>query len=154
MQISPLIQRFVAFIFTFCLAPAAFAQESHPVPGVKEWQMGMRDAASPVMDRLHHFHDFLLVIIVAISIFVLALLAYICWRFNEKANPTPSKTTHHTMLEVIWTLVPVVILVAIAIPSLRHLYYMDRVEGDADMTLKVVGYQWYWNYEYPDYGFS
>lgn len=118
----------------------------------KPWQMGMVEPASPVMEKLYDFHDFLLILITVVSLFVLGLMVYVCVRFREKANPIPSKTTHNTLVEVIWTLVPVIILVAIAIPSLRYLYYMDRVEGDADMTLKVVGYQWYWNYEYPDYG--
>ena len=90
-------------------------------------------------------------LITAISLFVLALLIYICVKFNRRANPVPSKTTHNTTLEIIWTAIPILILVGIAIPSLRLHYYIQRVV-DPDMTLKVVGYQWYWHYEYPDQG--
>lgn len=115
------------------------------------WQLGFQEAASPVMERLTDFHNMLLVIITAISLFVLFLLMYVCFRFSEKRNPKPSKTSHNTLIEIIWTTVPIIILVAIAIPSFRHLYFMDRTETP-DMTLKVIGYQWYWGYEYPDHG--
>jgi len=90
-------------------------------------------------------------LITIISIFVLALLFYVAVRFNAKANPEPSKTTHNTFIEVVWTVVPVLILVAIAIPSIRHLYH-QRVIPTADLTIKVIGNQWYWSYEYPDHG--
>jgi cytochrome c oxidase subunit 2 len=98
------------------------------------------------------FHDDLLIpIIFAIVIFVLALLVIVVMRFNARANPVPSKVTHNTMLEVVWTLIPVLILIVIAVPSMKILYYADRTQ-DAEMTLKVTGYQWYWGYEYPDNG--
>jgi cytochrome c oxidase subunit 2 len=115
------------------------------------WAMGMIDAASPVKDRIHDFHDLLLWIITIIVVFVLVLLLVVIFRFNAKANPTPSKTTHHTMLEIVWTLAPVLILVAIAAPSFRLLYFLDRAPN-AEMTIKVTGHQWYWSYEYPDNG--
>lgn len=120
------------------------------------WQLGMRPAASPVQERIFTFHHYMLILITVVSIFVLALMIYVCIRFSEKNNPTPSKTSHNTMIEVIWTLVPVLILLAVVVPSFRLLYFMDKseIEGQADMTLKIVGYQWYWNYEYPDAGFS
>lgn len=117
----------------------------------RDWQMGLQDAASPTMERISAFHDLLLVIITGITIFVLALLLYVMYRFSEKRNPTPSKTTHNTLIEVLWTTIPVVILVVIAIPSFKLLYYADRVE-EADMTIKAIGRQWYWSYEYPDNG--
>jgi cytochrome c oxidase subunit 2 len=125
-------------------APAGAAQ---PQP----WQMGFQTAVSPTMERIESFHDLLLWIITAIVIFALGLLVYVMWRYSEKRNPTPSKTTHNTLVEVIWTVVPVIILVVIAIPSFKLLYYADRIE-DAEMTLKAIGRQWYWSYEYPDHG--
>jgi cytochrome c oxidase subunit 2 len=134
----------VLALAALALAPAAFATEPQP------WQMGMQEAATPVKERIHALHNELLVIITLIALFVLGLLAYVIFRFNEKANPVPSHTTHHTLIEVLWTVVPVVILVIIAIPSFRLLYYMDRTQ-DAQMTIKVTGHQWYWSYEYPDY---
>jgi cytochrome c oxidase subunit 2 len=117
----------------------------------KPWQLGFQEAASPVMELISSFHDFLLIIIISIGAFVTALMIYVAVKFNEKANPVPSKTTHHTLLEVIWTVVPIMILVVIAIPSFRLLYYMDKTTTP-EMTLKVVGSQWYWSYEYPDHG--
>ncbi len=114
------------------------------------WQFGFQDAATPVMRELNSFHNMLLVIIFAIAIFVTCLLAYCIVKFNSKSNPTPTKTTHNTLLEVIWTAVPVLILVVIAIPSFKLLYYADRT-ADAEMTIKAIGHQWYWSYEYPDY---
>jgi len=115
------------------------------------WQLGFQPAASPVMAQLSSFHDLLLWIITLISIFVLALLGYACWRFRASANPTPSTRTHHTLLEILWTAVPVLILVVIAVPSFKLLYYMDRVQ-EPELTIKAVGHQWYWSYEYPDDG--
>ncbi len=123
----------------------ALAQAPQP------WQLGFQEAATPVMERIDGFHDLLLVIITVIMLLVTALLVYVVVRFNEKANPVPSKTTHHTVLEVAWTVVPVLILVVIAIPSFRLLYYMDKTTTPG-MTLKVVGSQWYWSYVYPDHG--
>ncbi len=117
----------------------------------RDWQMGLQPAASTTMERITDFHNLLLWIITAITIFVLLLLLFVMYRFSERRNPNPTRTTHNTMLEVLWTTIPVVILVVIAIPSFRLLYYSDRVE-DADMTLKVIGHQWYWSYEYPDHG--
>ncbi len=114
-------------------------------------QLGLRDAATSQMERITWFHDHLLMyIITAIVIFVTALLAWVVIKYNAKANPTPSKTTHHVMLEIAWTIIPIIILIIIAVPSFKMLYYLDRVE-EPDMTLKVTGYQWYWGYEYQDH---
>lgn len=115
------------------------------------WQINLQDAASPVMERVHGFHNMLLVIQIAIVVLVLGVLAYIIVRFNSKRNPDPSRTAHNTLLEIVWTAVPIVILVIIAIPSLKLLYYSDRAQ-DPDMTLKVTAHQWYWSYTYPDHG--
>jgi len=115
------------------------------------WQLSLQDPKSPVMEGVNNFHNLLLVVQFAIVGLVLAILAYCIIRFNAKRNPVPSRTSHNTLLEVLWTAVPVVILIIIAIPGLRLLYFQDRVQ-DADMTLKVAGHQWYWSYSYPDHG--
>jgi cytochrome c oxidase subunit II len=117
------------------------------------WQLGFQQSATPVMDNIVWFHDFLLWLITAITLFVLALLLYIFVRFNARANPTPSKTTHNTLLEVAWTLVPVVILVAIAVPSFKLLFLQLSIPP-ADLTVKATGKQWYWSYSYPDSKFE
>ena len=124
---------------------SAFAAE-----GPRPWQMVFRDAATPTMEKITEFHDLLFIIIVAITLFVLALLLYVAVKFNEKANPTPSKTTHNALLEVAWTTIPIIILVVIAVPSFKLLYFADSTK-DAEMTLKVTGHQWYWSYTYPDH---
>ena len=117
------------------------------------WQLGFQQAATPVMDNIVWFHDFLLWLITAITLFVLALLLYIFVRFNARSNPTPSNTTHNTLLEVAWTLVPVVILVAIAVPSFKLLFLQQTIPP-ADLTVKATGKQWYWSYAYPDSKFE
>ncbi len=115
------------------------------------WQMWFQPSASPAMERIADFHIIMFVIEVLIVIFVLALLCFIIVRFNAKSNPVPSKTTHNTLLEVLWTGVPLFILIIIAVPSLKLLYYTDKTQ-DTEMTLKVTGNQWYWSYAYPDHG--
>src|SRR5437667_1300624 len=126
-----------------CIAAVAGAAEPRP------WQFGMQPPATEVDDRLSTFHDVLLVIIALITAFVLCLLGWVIWRFNHRSNPVPSRTTHNTVIEMLWTVVPVLILVIIAIPSFKLMYYMDRVQNP-EMTIKVTGHQWYWSYEYPD----
>jgi cytochrome c oxidase subunit 2 len=120
-------------------------------PNVEPWQLGFQEPVTPVMQQINELHDGLTITITIISIFVLALLIYVMWNFREKKNPNPSKVTHNTPLEIAWTVIPILILVAISIPSLRLHYYMDKAE-EPDMAIKVAGYQWYWNYEYPDHG--
>lgn len=114
-----------------------------------EWQLGLQAPSSPSAERINEFHNMLLWIISGISLFVLVLLIYVVLRFNAKSNPKPQLFTHNVLLEVIWTAVPVLILIVIAIPSFRVLYQNDRLE-QPEMTIKVTGYQWYWGYEYPD----
>jgi cytochrome c oxidase subunit II len=146
----------LSLLFGAASASLGFAQ-SAPAPAVgrvtepHNWQLGFQEAATPVKDRIGDFHNELLVIITLITVFVMALLAYVIFRFNARANPVPARTTHNTLIEVIWTVVPVLILVIIAIPSFKLMYYMDRTQK-ADMTIKVTGHQWYWSYEYPDAG--
>ena len=134
-------------------ATAARATEGpdQAVGKAEPWQMGLQDAATPVMEQVHAFHDLLLVIITGIVVFVAALLLYTAFRFRESRNPTPSGTAHNTLLEIAWTVVPVVILVVIAIPSFKLLYYQDQVV-DSELTVKAIGRQWYWSYAYPDHG--
>jgi cytochrome c oxidase subunit 2 len=115
------------------------------------WELNLQPAASVQMEQMEHFHTTLLYIIFAIGIFVMLLLMWVCVRYNKRVNPVPTNTTHNTFIEVIWTIVPVIVLICIAIPSFRVLFYQGRIP-DADMTLKVTGYQWYWGYEYPDQG--
>ena len=123
------------------------ALAAQPKPG----QLGFQDSATANMTQITNFNDFLLILMTAITLVVLGLMVYVMLRFNAKANPEPSKTTHNTLVEVVWTVVPILILVIIAIPSFRLLYY-QRVLPEADMTVKATGYQWYWGYEYPDHG--
>jgi cytochrome c oxidase subunit 2 len=147
----PVFSRLTAFALTlgilFAGAGAALADVGRPSP----WQLGLQDAASPVMVDITWFHDFLLWIITGITAFVLILLLVVIVRFNARANPTPSRTTHNSLLEVAWTILPVVILVAIAIPSFRLLFVQLDVPKP-DLTVKATGKQWYWSYNYPDNG--
>jgi cytochrome c oxidase subunit 2 len=125
------------------------ASENIGVP--KDYQLTFQDAATPNMADITWFHNsFLFPIILVITLFVTALLIYVMIRFSSKNNPNPSKTTHNSLVEVIWTVVPVIILIVIAIPSFRILYTQQDVPIDADLTIKATGYQWYWGYEYPD----
>jgi cytochrome c oxidase subunit 2 len=126
---------------------AGGADAQYPNP----WQLGMQPSASTTKERIGWLHDFLLVIITLITLFVLALLIYVMVRFRASANPKPTRTTHNTTIEIIWTVIPIIILVVIAIPSFKLLYYMDRT-NEADLTLKITGNQWFWTYEYPDQG--
>ena len=129
------------------LVAAGAAQAAQPLP----WEIGLQPAATPVMANIHSFHDAMLVLLALISGFVLLLLVYVIYRFNANANPVPTRTTHNTLVEVVWTVVPVLILIAIAIPSFRLLYFQREIPK-ADMTLKITGNQWNWTYDYPDNG--
>ena len=117
----------------------------------RDWGLSFQDAASPIMERVTSFHNLLLWVIAFICVFVLVLLLVACFRFRESANPQPSKRSHNTLLEIAWTAVPVLILVVVAIPSFKLLYFQDVVP-ETEMTVKVTGFQWYWGYQYPDQG--
>ena len=117
----------------------------------RPWEVNLQPPATSIAERIHSFHELLLWVITLITLFVLALLVYTCLRFRESRNPVPSKRSHNTLLEVVWTAVPVLILVIIAIPSFKLLYYSDVVPK-TDLTVKAIGHQWYWSYEYPDNG--
>ena len=134
-------------IMAMAFAEAVLA--AAPVP----WQMDLQPPAGSIAEMATDLHNLLLVIITLISLFVLGLLIYVSVRFRESRNPNPTKTSHNTIIEILWTVIPVLILVGIAIPSFRLLYYMDRT-NETDMVIKVTGNQWYWNYTYPDEGIS
>ena len=127
------------------------ARRSQVVGVPHDWQLNFPPPYTPMMEKVEPLHDLLLVIITVISVFVLFLLIYAMWRFHASRNPTPTATTHNTVLEIAWTIIPILILVVIAIPSFRLLYYGDKAI-DAALTIKVTGHQWYWSYTYPDQG--
>jgi len=134
----------LAVVGSLALAAVGWAAEPRP------WQLGFQPPATPVKDQIHWLHnDILMPIITLITVFVLGLLVYAMWRFHHTRNPVPTRITHNTTIEILWTVVPVIILVVIAIPSFKLMYFMDRVPN-ADMTIKVTGHQWYWSYAYPD----
>jgi cytochrome c oxidase subunit II len=132
-------------VAVLAFAAGAAAEQPH------DWELGMQAPATLVKERLSAFHDELLVIIFLISGFVMALLIYVMLRFNHRRNPTPSRTTHNPLLEIMWTVVPVLILITIAVPSFKLMYYMADIPQHA-MRIKVTGHQWYWTYSYPDQG--
>jgi cytochrome c oxidase subunit 2 len=134
----------------FGLAEPAVAQQK-VVGTPHDWQMGFPPSYTPVMDHVASLHNLLLVIITVISLFVLGLLIYVVFRFHAARHPVATTVTHNTALEIAWTIIPILILVVIAIPSFRLLYFGDKAENAA-MTVKVTGHQWYWSYEYPDQG--
>jgi cytochrome c oxidase subunit 2 len=141
-MIKKLIYKFFLFLVFFNSANSSFASVN--------WQMGFNESVTTVMSDIVHLHDrILLPIIVAISVFVLFLLLYSIFKFRASKNPIPSKTSHNTFIEIMWTVIPCLILVVIAVPSFRLLYKEDIIPK-ADVTIKATGYQWYWGYEYPD----
>jgi cytochrome c oxidase subunit 2 len=143
------LRRLFATLLTLVLGVTLAVPAMAQAP--RNWQLGMQDPASPVAERLHSLHDLVFWIITIITVFVAALLVYVMWRFNSRRNPVASNFSHHTGLEIAWTAIPVLILVVIAIPSFRLVFFEDRTQA-ADMTIKVTGHQWYWEYTYPDSG--
>ena len=130
----------------FYMSSTSLSYSSEP----KNWQLGFQESVTSIMNDVVFMHDYILMpIITAISVFVLFLLFYVCIKFRESKNPNPSKTTHNTFIEIVWTLIPCLILIVIAIPSFKLLYKQDIIPK-ADITVKAIGYQWYWGYEYPD----
>jgi cytochrome c oxidase subunit 2 len=145
----------VGMVIGFASLAAGGAARAQDLPATgqpKPWQLGFQPPATPVMEDIENFHgNLVLPIVIVVALFVLALLLVVIFRFNSKANPIPSKLTHHTGLEIAWTVLPILILVVIAIPSFRLLYF-QQVIPKADITIKATGAQWYWSYEYPDNG--
>ena len=119
---------------------------------IKDWEIDFQEPASTIMAQLYDFHVFLMVIMTVIVIFVSGLLIYVAIRFNRSSNPVPAKFTHNVTIEVIWTIAPILILVLIAIPSFKLLYLAEDPPETPEMTLKIIGHQWYWEYQYPDHG--
>lgn len=139
---SSLVGYFFVFLGTL-FVPGAMASVPQP------WQMGFQPAASPIMEGVTSMHNLLLVVILIIALLVGGLLTYVTIRFRAARNPIPSNTSHNTLLEVVWTIIPILILIVIAIPSLKLLFAMDKAQN-ATMTVKAIGHQWYWSYEYPE----
>ncbi len=130
----------------------AMAQTQAPMVGAPvPWAMGLQQSGGPIKDAISSFNDLVFWLMVAVTVFVAILLAWVMWRYNEKANPVPSQNSHNTTLEIAWTVIPVLILLVIAVPSFRLIYYQDRAR-DADLTINVTGHQWYWSYQFPDHG--
>jgi cytochrome c oxidase subunit 2 len=140
-------QRLLAALMLLVAAPGVALAQAVGAP--RPWEMNMQPAFGPVKAHQIALHDLVLVIITLITLFVGGLLVWVMWRYHASRNPTPTRTAHNTFLEIAWTVVPVLILVVIAIPSFRLVYYEDRTR-DADLTIKVTGHQWYWEYTYPD----
>lgn len=141
--------KIVLTLFSFVLAyMPALSQAQDGYPG--SWQIGMQDSVTPIKQKVTEFHDILLVIITGIVIFVLVMLLFIAFRFRKSKNPEPAKFAHNTFIEVVWTLVPVIILIGIAVPSFNLLFLQDRIP-EPELTIKTTGYQWYWGYEYMDH---
>ena len=135
-------------ILLTCFISNVMANESLP----KDWQLGFNEPATSLMADVISFHSYILLpIIIGISILVLFLLLYISFKFNSNRGHTPSMTTHNTLIEILWTVIPVILLIIIAIPSFRILYTSETIP-DSDLTIKAIGNQWYWSYEYPDHG--
>lgn len=146
MQVQKRFSAAIAGLAVLCFRMSeAFAQAP------RDWQIGFQTAHSPVQHAIEGLHSMVLWLMALVTIFVALLLGYCVWKFRASANPVPSRVSHHTALEVAWTVLPVLILVLIAIPSFRLVYFEDRTEA-ADLTVKVVGHQWYWEYQYPDNG--
>ena len=134
----------IFLIFTYFSSFSVWSAE------IENWQLGFRDPASPVMQSVDDLHNFVLIMMTLITVFVLLLIFYVVIRFRRSVNPTPSKRSHHAVLEVLWTAIPVVILIFMAVPSFKLVYQQD-ITPEVDMTIKVIGHQWYWEYQYPDH---
>lgn len=144
------MNRIISAVFATCVSVAT-SGAALAVP--RPWQLGMQEPAGPIAREINDLHNVLLVICVLIASFVLSLLLYIMVRFKASSNPVPSKTTHNTFLEIVWTAVPILILVMMAIPSFKLLAH-QAFPPKIDMTVKATGYQWYWGYDYPDHGIN
>lgn len=140
------------FIIISLITYSGFSHAENKVEGVAtNWGIDLQNPVSVVAKDVYDMHFFVLIIITLITLFVLALLIWVCFRYSEKNNQNPSKTVHNTFIEILWTAIPVLILVVIAVPSFKLLYKQDVIP-EPDLTIKAIGYQWYWGYEYPDHG--
>lgn len=139
------LKRFLLAVAAMVVGGSAWAQQP------RDWQMSFQRAHSPVQQSIAGLHSLVIWLMALVTVFVAALLLYVTWRYRASKNPVASRVSHHTALEVAWTLIPVLVLVVIAIPSFRLVYFEDRTEA-ADLTVKVTGHRWYWEYTYPDQG--
>ena len=138
-------KKFILYFFSLFIFITGTAFASEP----KEWQLGLQEPSGIIAEKATDLHDFLLIVITLISLFVLGLLIYVCIKFKAKSNPNPTRTSHNTVIEILWTVIPVLILLVIAVPSFK-LLYLQETDKPFDMVIKVTGNQWYWNYEFPD----
>ena len=149
--LSKIYQKFSSLVSlsvaSICLLWTQVSHAAEPTP----WQWYFQSPATPVMEQIIEFHNLMFFVEVGIVLLVLGLMVYIVVKFNSKANPKPTKTTHNTALEVLWTVIPIVILIVFAVPSMKLLFFMEKAQNP-EMTLKVTGNQWYWSYQYPDNG--
>ncbi|MAV86731.1 MAG: cytochrome c oxidase subunit II [Rhodospirillaceae bacterium] len=149
--LSKIYQKFSSLVSlsvaSICLLWTQVSHAAEPTP----WQWYFQSPATPVMEQIIEFHNLMFFVEVGIVLLVLGLMVYIVVKFNSKANPEPTKTTHNTALEVLWTVIPIVILIVFAVPSMKLLFFMEKAQNP-EMTLKVTGNQWYWSYQYPDNG--
>ena len=143
------VRKKLFFSSLFVILFSSLVHSDKPTP----WQIWYQEPASPVMERIAEMHTYLLYIICAIAVLVTTLLLVTIYRFRESKNKIPSKIAHNTFLEILWTLIPLIIVCAIAIPSIKLIFFMDKT-NDAEITLKVIGHQWYWEYDYPDHKIS
>ncbi len=138
------MMRVQTLLFILFTPKIALAKEPY------DWQLGFQKPSSDVMRSVLELHDFVLIMMTAITIFVLALILYVVFRFRRNVNPNPSKRSHNTFIEILWTGIPVIILIAMAIPSFKLVYQQDVIP-ETEMTIKVIGHQWYWEYQYPEH---
>ena len=138
-------KKFILYLFSLLIFGTGTVLASEP----KEWQLGLQEPSGIIAEKATDLHDFLLIVITLISLFVLGLLIYVCIKFKAKSNPNPTRTSHNTVIEILWTVIPVLILLVIAVPSFK-LLYLQETDKPFDMVIKVTGNQWYWNYEFPD----
>lgn len=138
------------YSFLWCISFLSILTSGALANQPEKWRINFQDAATPVMQKVHDLHNLIMVILTLIAVFVFIILGYILFKFRASKNPVPSKTSHNTLLEVVWTAIPVLILLVIAVPSFKLIFYMDKAK-DPEMTLKVTGHMWYWSYEYPEH---
>ncbi len=144
-------RRLAAVLTLFLAAAVALIGGDALAAAPKPWEMGMQPPANDLASQIIDLHNMVLVIITLITVFVGALLVWVMWRYNANRNPVPTTTSHNTTIEILWTVIPVLILVVMAIPSFRLVYYLDRTP-EPDLTIKVIAHQWYWEYGYPEAG--
>ncbi len=146
-----ILKIYILTVISFLMFPLLGQANDEGLGVPTNWGIDLQNPISEVAKDVYNMHFFVLIVITLITLFVLALLIWVCYRYSEKNNKKPSKTVHNTLVEILWTAIPVLILVVIAVPSFKLLYKQDVIP-EPDLTIKAIGYQWYWGYEYPDHG--